>query len=153
MDISNVTFDMSREKIVKLESKSMFRKRFNKGKGYIDYKFISVQTKIISKDQFREEEKRRNQIYLRKNVNYKTLEKENIDLKLCIDEKDQLINQLTDKINNLLKQNISLNKKINEDMRLMRSGMNINVNILATKKEQSKNYSLKDIEQLQKDYE
>lgn len=54
-------------------------------------------------------------------------------MKRCIEEKDDMINKLTEKINGLLEQNIALNKKVEEDIK-MRTPMNINVNILANKK-------------------
>jgi hypothetical protein len=62
-----------------------------------------------------------------------------------------MIESLTDKINSLVTQNSALNKKVNEDIRIMRSAMNINVNILPSKKEMSKSYESKEIGHLQKE--
>jgi hypothetical protein len=42
-----------------------------------------------------------------------------------------MIDHLTDRINNLMEQNVHLNKKISEDMKLAKNPMNIKVNILA----------------------
>lgn len=50
MPFASVSLDLDREKVVKEDSKSMFRRRFHSGKGYIDYKLISVKTKIINKE-------------------------------------------------------------------------------------------------------
>lgn len=55
MNIASVSFDLSKEKVVKEDSKSLFRRRFNDRKGYVDYKLIGVSTTIISKEQFRNE--------------------------------------------------------------------------------------------------
>lgn len=63
-----------------------------------------------------------------------------------------MLQMLEEKITSLLEQNVSLNKKINEEMKMFKSPMNINVNILATKKDQAKGYDIKDIDLMQKDY-
>jgi hypothetical protein len=53
MTVASVSLDLGKEKIVKEDSKSLYRRRFNDKKGYIDYKLVSVCTKLISKDDFR----------------------------------------------------------------------------------------------------
>ncbi len=50
MALASVSLDLGKEKVVKEDSKSLFRRKFNNDKGYIDYKLTSVNTKIISKE-------------------------------------------------------------------------------------------------------
>jgi hypothetical protein len=118
---------------VKADSQSLFRKQFSNSQGYIDYKFVAASTQVISREAFLAAETHRNELYLQKQHTFPALLKENKELEGCMAEKDRMIEHLTDKINGLLDQNISLNKKISEDMHLMRS-MNISVNILGGKR-------------------
>lgn len=84
MAIASVSLDLGKEKVVKEDSKSLFRRKFNNDKGYIDYKLISVNTRIINKDQFKNEEDNRNRLYIRKKLDYRTLKKDNDRLEFQI---------------------------------------------------------------------
>ena len=55
VEMASVGFDISREKFVKPDSKTIFRKGFNDRKGWIDYKFTSVCSRIISVEEYEAE--------------------------------------------------------------------------------------------------
>lgn len=84
MAIASVSLDLGKEKVVKEDSKSLFRRKFNNDKGYIDYKLISVNTRIITKDQFKNKKDNRNRLSIRKKLDYRALKKDNDRLEFQI---------------------------------------------------------------------
>ena len=97
---------------MKADAKSLFRRKLQDKQGYIDYKFIGVETRIISKEEFSSAEDHRNKLFLRKKLDYKWLKGDNERLELQLAEKDRMIDSLSGRIAEIMEKNLELNRRI-----------------------------------------
>ncbi len=50
MEVGTVVFDTRNEKIVKPLAKEYFSRQFENKRGYVEYKFIAVETKVVAQE-------------------------------------------------------------------------------------------------------
>jgi hypothetical protein len=78
LHISSLTFDIRKERLAKDDTKTLFRKVFDDKSGFIDYKFLSAKTDIISLEEFTAGQEKRNKVLPRKHEDYAIIKRQNV---------------------------------------------------------------------------